>query len=166
MLKAAPTIFAAALAAAAITVPLSASAATGGARAASLKAATAKPFRIFQKINGFKVCLDSQFEFSVCQTGPSPDDPPSVQKWTLISGAHGAVQIDNGGQCLDVTSFTAPCSQGGSSQLWLRVSAGNGTVKVENKSSSGTTQCLDSMWTFHPCSRGDKQQIWTFAHKV
>ena len=58
------------------------------------------------------------------------------------------------------------CSQGDSTQQWVRVSAGNGTVKVENKSSGGPNLCLHSMWAFHPCSRGDKQQIWTFAHKV
>jgi hypothetical protein len=168
MLKAAPTIFAAAVAVGIVT-PLSASAATtvagGSGAAASQHTASGNTWRIFQKSNGFKICLDSQFEFSVCQTSPSPDDPPAVQKWHLIPAPHGTILIKNGNQCLALVDFTAGCSSSDTSQQWVRVSAGNGTVKVENKSTSPAT-CLDSMWTVHPCSRGDKQQVWTFAHRV
>jgi hypothetical protein len=170
-LKAALTVFAAAAVAAGIATPLSASAATGGSGAAVSASASGITDRIFQKINGFKVCLDASFEFSVCQTSPNPDDPPAVQIWHLVPSANGTLQIENGkgagGQCLDVTSFTAPCVSGDSNQEWVRVSAGNGADYVEHKSAAGQqNQCLDSMWTFKACSRGDKQQIWTFTHKL
>lgn len=161
MLKAVPTVFAVAAMAVSIAIPVSASAATGAAMSSN----TPTTFRIFQMINGFKVCLDSGFEFSVCQTGPSPDDPPSLQKWVLVPQANGTIQIKNATDCLDVTQFTAPCTQGDGSQQWVRVSAGNGTVKVENTSPTAKT-CLDSMWTFKTCTRGDKQQIWTFRHRL
>lgn len=161
MLKAVPAVFALAVMAVSIAIPVSASAATGAAMSSN----TPTTFRIFQMINGFKVCLDSGFEFSVCQTGPSPDDPPSLQKWSLVPQANGTIQIKNGPDCLDVTMFTAPCTQGDGSQQWVRVSAGNGTVKVVNTSPTAK-KCLDSMWTFKTCIRGDKQQIWTFKHRL
>jgi hypothetical protein len=171
-LKAALTVFAAAAVAAGIATPLAAaSAATGGRGAAVRAGASGITDRIFQRINGFKVCLDASFEFSVCQTSPNPDDPPAVQIWHLVPSGHGTLQIENGtgagAQCLDLTSFTAPCVSGDSNQEWILVSAGNGADHVEHKSAAGQqNQCLDSMWTFKACSRGDKQQIWTLAHKL
>jgi hypothetical protein len=166
VLKAAQTAFAVAVVAVAMGTPLSASAATWPVASAAMSPNTASgTFRIFQMINGFKVCLDAGFEFSVCQTGSSPDDPSSLEKWALVPQANGTVQIKNGSDCLDVTMFTAPCTQGDGSQQWVRVSVGNGTVKVENTSPT-TKQCLDSMWTFKTCTQGDKQQIWTFKHRL
>ena len=129
-------------------------------------ATSGNTYRIIQRVNGFNVCLDAGFEFSVCQYSPSPDDPPALQKWVLSALPNGTDQIKNvaGGAsyCLDLTNFTAPCAASDSNQQWVRVSAGNGTSYVENTSSPGHRQCLDSFWTFKACTRGDKQQIWRF----
>jgi hypothetical protein len=92
ILKAALTAFAVAVVAVAMGTPLSASAATRPVARAAMSPNTASgTFRIFQMINGFKVCLDAGFEFSVCQTGSSPDAPrawksgPSFPKRTAPS---------------------------------------------------------------------------------
>jgi len=114
-----------------------------------------------QPSSGGNICLDAGFEFSKCQYGSSPDDPPSLEKWILVPAVNGSVQIKNGTFCLDLSMFTQPCAKGDRAQRWFRVSAGNGTVRVVNKSTR-SRQCLDSFWTFKTCVKGDKQQIWRF----
>ncbi len=123
--------------------------------------ASVSRYRIVQPSSGGNICLDAGFEFSRCQYGQSPDDPPSLEKWTLVPGANGSVQIKNGTFCLDLSMFTQPCATGDRAQQWFRVSAGNGTVLVVNDS-TGSPQCLDSFWTFKTCVKGDQQQIWRF----
>jgi hypothetical protein len=129
------------------------------ASASPMAAAGVSRYRIIQPSSGGNICLDAGFEFSRCQYGPSPDDPPSLQKWTLDPAANGSVQIENGGFCLDLSMFTQPCVKDDRSQQWFRVSTANGTVLVVNKSTR-PPQCLDSFWTFKTCMKGDKQQIW------
>ena len=146
---------------AAIPIIIAATGAVVGTALPASATASGQTFRLIQRVNGFNMCLDAGFEFSRCQYGPSPDDPPALEKWLVTALPNGTEQIQNGSQCLDVTGFTAPCTSGDASQQWVRVSAGNDIVKVVNRS-SGQRQCLDSFWTFHPCTRGDKQQIWRF----
>jgi len=148
LLKAVTTVIAAAGVAASFSLPASASATHG---------ATAGKYRIMQR----GVCLDAGFEFSKCIYGADPDDPPALEKWVLVPAANGSVQIENGGWCLDVTSFTLPCAKGDPRQQWIRTSAGNGLVHVVNRSTS-PAQCLDSFWTFKACTGGDKDQKWLF----
>ena len=149
--------FAATGMAAALSVPALASAAPAPAGAG--------PYRIVQRVNSSNVCLDESFQFSVCQYGKNPDDPPALQKWTLTATGNGTGQIRNrqGGTyyCLDVKAFAIPCSPGDAHQEWARVSAGNGDYYVEN-SALGHRKCLDSFWTFKACMTGDKNQIWQF----
>jgi hypothetical protein len=128
---------------------------------ASTPAASVSKYRIMQPSSGGNICLDAGFEFSRCQYGPSPDDPPSLEKWILIPAANGSVQIKNGPDCLDLSMFTQPCVQGDHAQQWFRTSAGDGTVHVVNIS-TGSFLCLDSFWTFKACVKGDTQQIWRF----
>lgn len=131
------------------------------AGASPAPAARVGRYRIMQPSSGGNICLDAGFEFSKCQYGPSPDDPPSLEKWSLVPAANGSIQIKNGTFCLDLSTFTQPCAKGDRAQQWFRVSAGNGTVLVVNKSTR-FPQCLDSFWTFKACMRGDEQQIWRF----
>lgn len=150
--KAVSTVIAVAGVAVSFSLPASASPAP---------AASVSRYRIMQPSSGGNICLDAGFEFSKCQYGPSPDDPPSLEKWSLVPAANGSVQIKNGTFCLDLSMFTQPCAKGDRTQQWFRVSAGNGTVLVVNKSTR-VPQCLDSFWTFKACTRGDEQQIWRF----
>jgi len=152
LLKAVTTVIAATGVAVIFSLPASASA---------TPAASASRYRIMQPSSGGNICLDAGFEFSRCQYGPSPDDPPSLEKWILVPAANGSVQIKNGTFCLDLSMFTQPCARGDRAQQWFRVSAENGTVLVVNKSMR-FPQCLDSFWTFKTCVKGDKQQIWRF----
>ena len=152
LLKAVTTLIAAAGVAVSFSFPASASATT---------TASVSRYRIMQQSSGGNICLDAGFEFSRCQYGPSPDDPPSLEKWILVPAANGSVQIKNGSFCLDLSMFTQPCAKGDGAQQWFRVSAGNGTFLVVNKSTR-FPQCLDSFWTFKTCVQGDKQQIWRF----
>lgn len=131
------------------------------ASAAATSAASVSRYRIMQPSSGGNICLDAGFEFSRCQYGSSPDDPPSLEKWILVPAANGSVQIKNGTFCLDLSMFTQPCAKGDGAQQWFRVSAGNGTVTVVNKSTR-FPQCLDSFWTFKTCVKGDKQQVWRY----
>ena len=152
LLKAIMTVIAAAGVAVGFSLPASASA---------TPAASVSRYRIMQPSSGGNVCLDAGFEFSKCQYGPSPDDPPSLEKWILVPAANGSVQIKNGSFCLDLSMFTQPCAKGDGAQQWFRVCAWNGTFRVVNKSTR-SPQCLDSFWTFKTCVQGDKQQIWRF----
>lgn len=152
LLKAVTTVIAAAGVAASFSLP---------ARASATHTATGTRYRIMQRSTGGNLCLDAGFEFSRCIYGPNPDDPPSLEKWVLVPAANGSVQIKNSSQCLDLTMFTQPCAKGDPNQQWFRVSAGNGTVHVVNKSTR-PAQCLDSFWTVKACVRGDKNQIWLF----
>ena len=124
-------------------------------------AASVSKYRIIQPSSGGNICLDAGFEFSRCQYGPSPDDPPSLEKWILVPATNGSVQIKNGTFCLDISMFTQPCAKGDHAQQWFRMDAGDGTVHVVNIS-TGSFQCLDSFWTFKTCVKGDTQQIWRF----
>ena len=73
---------------------------------ASMTSATSvSKYRIMQPSSGGNICLDAGFEFSRCQYGQSPDDPPSLEKWILVPAANGSVQIKNGPDCLDMTMF-------------------------------------------------------------
>ena len=152
MLKVVTTVLAATGVAVSFSLPAS---------AAATPAASVSRYRIMQPSSGGNICLDAGFEFSKCQYGPSPDDPPSLEKWILVPEANGSVQIKNGTFCLDLSMFTQPCAKGDHAQRWFRVSAGNGTVRVVNRSTR-FPQCLDSFWTFKTCVKGDKQQIWRF----
>ena len=151
-LKAVTTVIAAAGLAAGFSLPASAS--------ATPTAAVSK-YRIMQPSGGGNICLDAGFEFSRCQYGKSPDDPPSLEKWILVPATNGTVLIENGTFCLDLSMFTEPCAKGDHAQQWFRQGAGDGTVHVVNIS-SGSFQCLDSFWTFKTCVGGDTQQIWRF----
>jgi hypothetical protein len=152
-LKAATTVIAAVGVGAAFALPSNASA---------TPAASVSKYRITQPSNGGgNSCLDAGFEFSRCQYGPSPDDPPSLEKWILVPAANGSVQIKNGPDCLDLSMFLQPCAQGDHAQQWFRMSAGVGTVHVVNISTA-SFECLDSFWTFKACAKGDSQQIWRF----
>lgn len=131
------------------------------ASASATPAASVSKYRIMQPSSGGNTCLDAGFEFSRCQYGPSPDDPPSLEKWFLVPAANGSVQIKNGSFCLDLSMFTQPCARGDHAQQWFRTGAGDGTVQVVNIS-TGSFECLDSFWTFKACVKGDKQQIWRF----
>jgi hypothetical protein len=152
LLKAFTTVIAAAGVAVGFSPPASASLRSG---------ASLSSYRIMQSSAGGNICLDAGFEFSRCQYGPSPDDPPSLEKWILVPAANGSIQIENGTSCLDVSMFTQPCAKGDHSQQWFRVSARYGTVHVVNVS-TGSFQCLDSFWTVKTCVKGDSQQIWRF----
>jgi hypothetical protein len=151
-LKAVPTFIAAVGVAVSLSLPASASASP---------ALSVSKYRIMQPSSGGNICLDAGFEFSRCQYGPSPDDPPSLEKWILVAAANGSIQIKNGPDCLDLSMFTQPCAQGDHAQQWFRMGAGGGTVRVVNIS-TGSFQCLDSFWTFKTCVKGDNQQIWRF----
>jgi hypothetical protein len=129
--------------------------------AAMTPATSVSKYRIMQPSSGGNVCLDAGFEFSRCQYGPSPDDPPSLEKWILVPVANGSVQLENGRECLDLSMFTQPCAKGDRAQQWYRVGVGNGTVLVVNESTSSPV-CLDSFWTFKVCVKGDSNQIWRF----
>jgi hypothetical protein len=118
-------------------------------------------YRIIQPSSGGNICLDAGFEFSRCQYGPSPDDPPSLEKWVLVPAANGSIQIKNGPDCLDISMFTQPCAKGDHTQQWFRMGAADGTVHVVNIS-TGSFKCLDSFWTVKTCVKGDIQQIWRF----
>ena len=131
------------------------------AGASRTPATSVSRYRIMQPSSGGNICLDAGFEFSRCQYGPSPDDPPSLEKWILVPQANGSVLIKNGPDCLDTSTFTQPCAQGDHAQQWFRIGAGDGTVQVVNIS-TGSFQCLDSFWTFKTCVKGDNQQIWRF----
>jgi hypothetical protein len=152
LLKAVTTVIAAAGVAVSFSLPASASATT---------TASVSRYRIVQPSSGGKICLDAGFEFSRCQYGRSPDDPPSLEKWILAPAGNGSIRIKNGTFCLDLSMFLQPCAKGDTAQQWFRESAGNGTVLVVNKSTS-SPQCLDSFWGFKACVKGDKQQIWRF----
>jgi hypothetical protein len=152
ILKGVVTVVAATGVAVAFSLPPSASA---------TPAATVSKYRIMQPSGGGNICLDAGFEFSRCQYGPSPDDPPSLEKWVLVPQANGSILIKNGTFCLDLNMFTQPCASGDHAQQWFRQRAGDGTVYVVNIS-SGSFVCLDSFWTFKMCVKGDKQQIWQF----
>jgi hypothetical protein len=129
---------------------------------ASMTSATSvSKYRIMQPSSGGNICLDAGFEFSRCQYGQSPDDPPSLEKWILVPAANGSVQIKNGPDCLDISMFTQPCAQSDHAQQWFRMAAEDGTVHVVNIS-TGSFQCLDSFWTVKTCMKGDNQQIWRF----
>ena len=117
LLKAVTTVIAAAGVAVSFSLPASASA---------MPAASVSRYRIMQTSSGGNICLDAGFEFSRCQFGPSPDDPPSLEKWILVPAANGSVQIKNGTFCLDLSMFTQPCAKGDGGQQWFRVSVGNG----------------------------------------
>jgi len=151
-LKAVTTVVAAVGAAVVFALPVNASA---------TPAASVSKYRIMQPSSGGNICLDAGFEFSRCQFGPSPDDPPSLEKWMLVPAANGSVQIKNGPDCLDLSMFLQPCVQGDHAQQWVRVSAGLRTVHVVNNS-TGSPECLDSFWTFKACVKGDAQQTWQF----
>jgi hypothetical protein len=128
-------------------------------------ATSAVKYRITQPAmngTGTVICLDAGFESSRCQYGKSPDDPPALEKWTLVTLPNGTDQIKNFNSCLDLNGFTGPCSAGDANQQWTRVSVGNGRVNVVNVSATGQRTCLDSFWTFKTCLKGDKQQIWRF----
>jgi hypothetical protein len=131
------------------------------ANASATAAAGVSKYRVIQPSSGGNTCLDAGFEFSRCQYGPSPDDPPSLEKWVLVPAANGSVQIENGPDCLDLSMFLQPCAEGDHAQQWFRMGAGDGTVHVVNIS-TGSFQCLDSFWTFKTCVKGDTQQIWRF----
>jgi hypothetical protein len=131
------------------------------ASASATPAASVSKYRIMQPSSGGNICLDAGFEFSRCQYGPSPDDPPSLEKWILVPAANGSVQIKNGPDCLDLSMFLQPCAQGDHAQQWFRMSAGVGTVHVVNIS-TGSFECLDSFWTFKACVKSDTKQIWQF----
>jgi hypothetical protein len=149
--KAVTTVIAAVGVAVGLTLPASASA---------TPAASVSKYRIMQPSNGGgNTCLDAGFEFSRCQYGPSPDDPPSLEKWIFVPAANGSVQIKNGPDCLDLSMFLQPCAQSDHAQQWFRMSAGVGVVHVVNIS-TGSFECLDSFWTFKTCAKGDTQQIW------
>ena len=141
------------------------SAATGGAVSTTLPASAATSgvrYRITQPAmngTGTIICLDAGFEFSRCQYGKSPDDPPALEKWALVALPNGTDQIKNFNSCLDLNGFTGPCTAGDTNQQWARVSAGNGTFNVENVSATGQRTCLDSFWTFKTCVKGDKPQV-------
>ena len=153
ILKAAIPIFIAA-ASGVVSTALPASAATSAVK-----------YRITQpSMNGTGtiICLDAGFEFSRCQYGKSPDDPPALEKWALVTLPNGTDQIKNFNSCLDLNGFTGPCTAGDANQQWTRVSVGNGRVNVVNVSATGQRTCLDSFWTFKTCVKGDKQQIWRF----
>jgi hypothetical protein len=152
LLKAVTTVIAVAGVAVGFSLPASALAPPAG---------SASKYRIIQPSSGGNICLDAGFEFSRCQYGPSPDDPPSLEKWTLVPAANGSVRIKNGTFCLDLSMFTQPCAVGDHAQQWVRVGAGDGTVRVVNRSAR-SPQCLDSFWTFKTCVKGDNQQIWRF----
>jgi hypothetical protein len=151
LLRVATTVIAAAGVAVSFSLPASASA----------PAPSVSKYRIVQPSSGGNICLDAGFEFSRCQYGPSPDDPPSLEKWILVLAGNGSVQIRNGTFCLDLSMFTQPCARGDGAQQWFRVGAGDGTVIVVNRSTP-SPQCLDSFWTFKTCVNGDTQQIWRF----
>jgi hypothetical protein len=131
------------------------------AGASGTPAASVSRYRIMQPSSGGNICLDAGFEFSRCQYGPSPDDPPSLEKWILVPAANGSVQIKNGTSCLDISMFTQPCAAGDHAQQWFRMGAMDGTVHVVNIS-TGSFKCLDSFWTFKTCVKGDNEQIWQF----
>jgi hypothetical protein len=152
LLRAVTTAMAASGIVLSVSLPASASAAA---------AAGVGRYRIVQPSSGGNICLDAGFEFSRCQYGPSPDDPPSLEKWILVPAANGSVQIKNGTFCLDLSSFSQPCAKGDRAQQWFRIGAGEGRVLVVNRSTS-SPQCLDSFWTFKTCVTGDEQQIWRF----
>jgi hypothetical protein len=131
------------------------------AGASMTPATSVSKYRIMQPSSGGNICLDAGFEFSRCQYGPSPDDPPSLEKWILVPAPNGSVEIKNGPDCLDLSMFTQPCAQADHAQQWFRVGIGNGTDLVVNKSTSSPV-CLDSFWTFKACVKGDNQQVWRF----
>jgi hypothetical protein len=152
LLKAVTTVIAAAGVVVGFSLPASAS---------TTPTVNLSRYRILQPSSGGNICLDAGFEFSRCQYGPSPDDPPSLEKWVLVPAPNGSVQIKNGTFCLDLSMFTQPCTKGDHAQQWFRMRAGDGTVHVVNIS-TGSFQCLDSFWTFKTCVKGDTQQIWRF----
>jgi hypothetical protein len=53
----------------------------------------------------------------------------------------------NGPECLDLSMFTQPRTQGDHAQQWFRLGAGDETVHVVNMS-IGSLACLNSFWTF------------------